>query len=184
MPISGPTNVTTSQSVHSSPQVERSPQSCYARASSSPARGRPSLRAALKLGAEVHQKLSPSHRHQDGWQPTVESVRQYVSSDTSRRASASSVWRALAIFRLSLRFPAIAHCQHLGVGHFSALLGAPEAYQWALTCRAEFERWTRKRLQNEVKALKAQHAPVMLDQLTAPARTVGHHCAACGQSLV
>lgn len=61
--------------------------------------------------------------------------------------SASNLWRAVAIYELSLRFPALVSAQHLGVCHVRAVLGLPAAEQERLLNRAEKERWALSRLE-------------------------------------
>jgi hypothetical protein len=64
--------------------------------------------------------------------------------------SPSSLWRAVAIFELSRRFPELQHYTHIGVGHVSVVLGLPSATQFQLLRQCESERWTRRHLQTLV----------------------------------
>ncbi|MEN9580714.1 MAG: hypothetical protein RJA70_3723 [Pseudomonadota bacterium] len=61
--------------------------------------------------------------------------------------STSSLWRAVAIFELSLRFPELTQYLHVGVAHVSVVLGLPQAEQFVLLREAELRRWTRRKLQ-------------------------------------
>lgn len=54
--------------------------------------------------------------------------------------SRANLWRAVAIYELSLRQPQLRHGSHLGVSHVRAVLGLPELEQERLLARAESER--------------------------------------------
>ncbi len=71
--------------------------------------------------------------------------------------STSSLWRAVAIYELSLRFPELTQYAHVGVGHISVVLGLPPADQFRLLRQAEAERWTRRKLQKVSTELRLQH---------------------------
>jgi hypothetical protein len=68
--------------------------------------------------------------------------------------SPSSLWRAVAIYELSRRFPELCQYMHTGVGHISVVLGLPEADQYSLLRATESQRWTRRRLQKEAAQLR------------------------------
>ena len=73
--------------------------------------------------------------------------------------------------------------QRLKSGGLGCLFALPvDDRPEAAICLAEFERRTRKRVQNEVKALMARQAPMLL--CAAPSRSMRKHCAAWEQSLV
>jgi hypothetical protein len=76
-----------------------------------------------------------------------------LSAHPDLHMSSSSLWRAVAIYELSLRFPEIVEYVHTGVGHISVVLGLPPADQFALLRRTESERWTRRKLQKVVTQL-------------------------------
>jgi hypothetical protein len=77
-----------------------------------------------------------------------------LSSHPELRMSSSSLWRAVAIYELSLRFPELAEYVHTGVGHISVVLGLPAADQFRLLRQTETERWTRRKLQKIVTQLR------------------------------
>lgn len=81
-------------------------------------------------------------------------------------AGASTLWRALAIYRLACRHPELFHYQHLGVAHVSLLLRVRGPLQLALLRRAERRRWSRARLQNRLAAigLALEHGEALLEQ--------------------
>ncbi len=114
---------------------------------------RSSLQHAIDLGAWVHEQLAHA-----GWVDSCASGERPSLRGLIRRLNApmgvSTIWRALAIYRLSLKHPEIVHCRHLGVAHFSVILGVDEPYQLNLLRLAEHNRWSRRRLLSEVAALK------------------------------
>jgi hypothetical protein len=61
--------------------------------------------------------------------------------------SAATLWRAVAIFDLSQRFPGLLQMKHLGVAHMRAVLGLPADVQERLLRIAETERWTKDRIE-------------------------------------
>lgn len=79
-----------------------------------------------------------------------------LSSHPELRMSSSSLWRAVAIYELSLRFPELVEYAHTGVGHISVVLGLPAADQFRLLRQTEAERWTRRKLQKVVTQLRIE----------------------------
>ena len=69
--------------------------------------------------------------------------------------SASALYRALAIYELSSRQAGGEGWQHVGVSHLRAVLGLPEDVQTGLLGRAETERWTAARMEQETLALRS-----------------------------
>lgn len=63
--------------------------------------------------------------------------------------SATNLWRAVAIYELSLRIPTLTRSPRLGVSHARAVLGLPPSSQEKLIARAEAESWTVARLTQE-----------------------------------
>lgn len=68
--------------------------------------------------------------------------------------STSSLWRAVAIYELSLRFPEIVNYVHVGVGHISVVLGLPEVDQFRMLRETEANCWTRRKLQKVATDLR------------------------------
>jgi hypothetical protein len=56
--------------------------------------------------------------------------------------SASTLWRAVSVFEVVQRIPAVAASKHVGVTHLRAILGLPHAVQENLLSAAEQGRWT------------------------------------------
>lgn len=79
-----------------------------------------------------------------------------LSAHPELKMSSSSLWRAVAIYELSLRFPEIVEYAHTGVGHISVVLGLPAADQFSLLRQTEAERWTRRKLQRVVTELRIE----------------------------
>jgi hypothetical protein len=79
-----------------------------------------------------------------------------LSAHPELKMSSSSLWRAVAIYELSLRFPEIVEYVHTGVGHVSVVLGLPAADQFRLLRQTETGRWTRRRLQRLVTQLRIE----------------------------
>ncbi len=71
--------------------------------------------------------------------------------------SVSSLWRAVAVYELSLRFPELVQYEHVGVGHISVVLGLPNADVFRLLRMAEGERWTKRKLQQIAADLRRQY---------------------------
>lgn len=71
--------------------------------------------------------------------------------------SATSLWRAVAIFELSTRVPLVTQSKHLGVTHVHAVLGLPGREQEQLLGTAERERWTPAALRAQAAARRGGH---------------------------
>ncbi len=111
--------------------------------------GRPSLLRALELGSRVDRRLG-TRAPESGKQPSLRAS--ILELDLG--VGFSSAWRAYAIYKLFRQYPEVANCQHLGVGHFGAIIGAAPQHQLSLMRRAEHEAWSRRRLSREIAALK------------------------------
>jgi hypothetical protein len=61
--------------------------------------------------------------------------------------SKASLWRAVAIYELSLRVPQLKSGRHIGVSHVRTVLGLPSRDQERLLGRAERQRWRVAELQ-------------------------------------
>lgn len=64
----------------------------------------------------------------------------------------STYWRLVSTYLLYRRFPEIAHYRHLGVAHLSVILGVEEECQLYFIRMTEICRWSRRVLEQEVKA--------------------------------
>lgn len=85
-----------------------------------------------------------------------------LSATANRGMSSSSLWRAVAIYELSLSFPELTRYRHVGVGHLSVILGVPPAHRIELLRVTEHQRWTRRKLQvvaREIQRSPAAYAP-------------------------
>lgn len=69
--------------------------------------------------------------------------------------SPAVLYRSVAMYDLSLRFGGLRKLKHLGPSHLRAVLGLESGRQVALLRRADDERWTVERLQDEVKRLRS-----------------------------
>lgn len=69
--------------------------------------------------------------------------------------SAANLWRAVAIYELSLRIPGVTRSKHLGISHVRTLLGLPEDVQHRLVTQAEAETWSVARLEKEAAARRS-----------------------------
>lgn len=84
--------------------------------------------------------------------------------------SLTTAWRALGLYRMSLVAPEILRYRHLGVAHFGVLLGLPESLRLVFARRAEYERWSRRKLETNTGHLRKgsrkslEHAPRALDE--------------------
>lgn len=67
-------------------------------------------------------------------------------------ASASTLWRALAVYRLSRYWTRLAEVQHLRLSHVYAVLKLPRARQATLLGQAEKERWSVAQLRSAARS--------------------------------
>lgn len=68
--------------------------------------------------------------------------------------SRANLWRAVAIYELSLRLPHLRESKHLGVTHVRAVLGLPSHAQERLLARAERERLDASVLEKEAASTR------------------------------
>lgn len=151
--------------------------------------GGSSLQAALEAGEIIFLHVfngDPSRLRARG--KKCSSFRK-LAAHPGLSMSTSSLWRAVAIYELSLRFAELPHYIHVGVGHISVVLGLPPVEQFRLLRRAESERWTRRKLQKVVAEVRlAQRtsgslpSPKVLEQLAGVEMLVGD-AAELGQQL-
>lgn len=113
-----------------------------------------SLQAALEAGEIIFRFVFNSDEQLLRARGRKCSSFRKLSAHQDLRMSSSSLWRAVAIYELSLRFPEIADYVHTGVGHISVVLGLPPADQFALLRTTETERWTRRKLQKVVTQMR------------------------------
>ncbi len=113
-----------------------------------------SLQAALEVGEIVFRRIFKGDERLLRARGKKNGSFRKLASHPSLGMSPSSLWRAVAIFELSRRFPELSQYVHTGVGHISVVLGLPEAEQFKLLRATESERWTRRRLQKEAAAVR------------------------------
>ncbi len=61
----------------------------------------------------------------------------------------TTLWRAVSMYEMSLRFPQLFETPQLGVSHLRAVIGLPFDIQESLLRAAAQERWTKRRLEEE-----------------------------------
>lgn len=106
--------------------------------------GRRVLQLADKLGAAADRPRAPSFR--------------LIAKQLDIPRGASSVWRAAAIYRLAERYPELYDYEHLGVGHLAVLLAMRGPLQLALLRKAERLRWSRRKLETQVRRILDEQA--------------------------
>lgn len=113
-----------------------------------------SLQAALEVGEIVFRRIFKSDERLLRARGKKNGSFRKLASHPNLGMSPSSLWRAVAIYELSRRFPELAQYTHTGVGHISVVLGLPEAEQFRLLRSTESDRWTRRRLQKEAAQIR------------------------------
>jgi hypothetical protein len=113
-----------------------------------------SLQAALEVGEIVFRRIFKGDERVLRARGKKNSSFRKLASHPRLGMSPSSLWRAVAIYELSRRFPELTQYVHTGVGHISVVLGLPEAEQFNLLRSTESERWTRRRLQKEAAMIR------------------------------
>jgi hypothetical protein len=106
--------------------------------------GRRVLQLADKLGGATDRPRAPSFR--------------LIAKQLEIPRGASSVWRAAAIYRLAERYPELYGYEHLGVGHLAVLLAMRGPLQLALLRKAERLRWSRRKLETQVRRILDEQA--------------------------
>ncbi|MEN9581848.1 MAG: hypothetical protein RJA70_4857 [Pseudomonadota bacterium] len=115
-----------------------------------------SLHAALEAGEYIFHRVFGGDRSQLYERgKKCQSLRR-LAAHPSLTMSVSSLWRAVAVYELSLRFPELVHYEHVGVGHISVVLGLPAPHIFQLLRTAETERWTKRKLQKVATETRQQ----------------------------
>jgi hypothetical protein len=117
-----------------------------------------SLLRAIHSGYEVYLALATDDI--DGIHRRGRKSQSFRKLAVTSQMAVSTLWRALATYLLYRRHPEIAEYGRLGVGHISVVLSVEEEYQLYFLRNAEIGRWSRRRLNDEVKfyhAYRAQH---------------------------
>lgn len=113
-----------------------------------------SLKAALEVGNIVFRHIFDGDERLLRARGKKNSSFRKLAAHPRLGMSPSSLWRAVAIYELSRRFPELTQYEHTGVGHVSVVLGLPEADQFRLLRSTESERWTRRKLQKEAALVR------------------------------
>ncbi len=123
--------------------------------------GAHSLHAALQAGRVIFDRVFMSDERLLRARGKKCSSFRKLAAHPRLGMSPSSLWRAVAIFELSRRFPELESYVHTGVGHISVVLGLPASEQFKLLRQCETERWTRRHLQSVVAELRAAQRTVV-----------------------
>lgn len=115
-----------------------------------------SLHAALEAGEYIFRKVFGGDREQLYERGRKCQSLRRLAEVPGLSMSASSLWRAVAVYELSLRFPELVNYEHVGVGHISVVLGLPAPHIFDLLRQAEAEHWTKRKLQKIVNELRSQ----------------------------
>ncbi len=118
-----------------------------------PPPGRSRLAPTLALGEHLLQLLRESGEVDRNLRGPKDTSFRKLAERLDSVIGASSMWRAVVIFELSLEHPELAHYKHLGVAHVSVLLRFRGRLRLALMRKAEALRWSRRRLQREARAI-------------------------------
>lgn len=133
-----------------------------------------SLQAALEVGEIVYRRIFKGDERLLRARGKKNGSFRKLAAHPRLCMSPSSLWRAVAIYELSRRFPELVQYVHTGVGHISVVLGLPEVDQFRLLRATESERWTRRRLQKEAAAVRdAQRQSMRLPQSRIVERLAG-----------
>jgi hypothetical protein len=115
-----------------------------------------SLAKTIELGRRVLQ-LADKLVGDAADRPRAPSFR-LIATQLEIPRGASSVWRAAAIYRLAERYPELYGYEHLGVGHLAVLLAIRGPLQLALLRKAERLRWSRRKLETQVRRILDEQA--------------------------
>jgi hypothetical protein len=69
--------------------------------------------------------------------------------------SRQALWRAVAVYEIAYRLWPTNRPRHVGVAHIRAAIGLPESLQHEILLKAERERWTKRRVEEEVATRRA-----------------------------
>ncbi len=107
------------------------------------------LNQVLQIGETIFRELYQGRRTRPRQGQSTASLRQ-LAAHPDVGVKLTTLWRALSVYEMSLRFPQLFERTELGVSHFRAVAGLALEEQRALLQRAAEERWTKRRLELEV----------------------------------
>lgn len=118
----------------------------------------PALAASSRLGPtlDLGRRVAELRSHLTGTGATVSPSCRNLVELGMLPGGASSMWRALAIYRLACRYPELYRYEHLGVAHLALLLKVAPPLQLALLRRAERKQWSRSQLQGRLQLITSQ----------------------------
>lgn len=104
----------------------------------------------IQRGFSLYSALPPvAQRSSNGGREKMPPLREFAQE---HGLALSTYWRLISTYLLYRRFPEIAHYRHLGVAHLSVILGVEEECQLYFIRMTEICRWSRRVLEQEVKA--------------------------------
>ncbi len=116
-----------------------------------------SLQASLKAGEIIFRHVFEGNEQVLRARGKKCSSFRRLAAYPELKMSPSSLWRAVAVYELSRRFPEIGQYTHTGVGHVSVIFGLPAAEQFRLLRLTETQRWTRRYLQKVAGEVRRAH---------------------------
>lgn len=116
------------------------------------------LELALRVGKIVYERIFDRDTRRLREVGRGDRSFRAVASHPSVPFSAASLWRAVGLHRLSLKFPDILKREELGVSHLRAVLGLNSVQQQRLLEQAASERWSKGRLEEEVMRVREKGA--------------------------
>jgi len=104
----------------------------------------------IQRGYSLYSALPPvAQQSSNGAKEKMPPLREFAQE---HGLALSTYWRLISTYLLYRRFPEIAHYRHLGVAHLSVILGVEEERQLYFIRMTEICRWSRRVLEQEVKA--------------------------------
>jgi hypothetical protein len=138
-----------------------------------------SLEFALRVGAVVIHHFYDGDTH--AWRdrgPKATSFRR-LSEHPELALSAGALYRCVAVFEMCDRLRAASRWRRLGASHLRTVIGIPDDKQEYLLTRANDERWTVQRLQEQAQVLRVKRSRGG----RRPQSVLGKHLSALGRCL-
>ena len=114
-----------------------------------------SMKEILSLGELVHR----AYRAMDADSEARRASFRKIADHPRCQFKVTTIWRAVAVYELSLRLPHLVDAPGLGVSHLRAVIGLSLADQDALLTSAARERWTKRRLEQEAASRRRAEGP-------------------------
>ncbi|HET9958784.1 MAG TPA: hypothetical protein VFQ61_30030 [Polyangiaceae bacterium] len=117
------------------------------------------LAITLRIGRLIHQEIFAGKLQGALGSRARKTFRQLANHEETP-FSMTALWRATALYEMSLRLPQAFELENLGISHYRSVLGLPEELQLELLTLAASEAWTKSELERQAQIARLHNRAV------------------------